>query len=247
MAFQVKTLQEICSLTIMKYGLSRNELPTPLVREVNHLEERIVASFLLTVSMKVGKNIFAPDSYLELDINWFNGKLAIGMSRMSPYNDTGEGPYELMVIKCGEENTLSTLGSKLFRLPGRQISVVDYNIDLAREEITLIGSCSSNTMPRRKALKIILHIDYGFNTTGLRIETKMYKDADSYDGEFKCRESYMFSDSHFFEPDSGDSDSEPESNLSFESGNFESDSNISDGVEGSESDSVGRVNLETDP
>jgi len=227
----------------MKYGLSRNELPTPLVREVNHLEERIVASFSVTVSMIVGKNIFAPDSYLVLDIVWVNGKLAIGMSQ---YNDTGEGPHELMVIKCGEENTLSMFGSKLFRLPGRQISVVDYNIDLARKEITLIGSCSSNTMPRRKALKIILHIDYGFITTGLRIETKVYNDSDSYDGEFKCRKSYMISDRYFL-PDSGDSDSEPESNLSFESGNFESDSNISDGVEGSESDSVGRVNLETDP
>ena len=51
----------------------------------------------------------------------------------------------------------------------------------------------------------------------------------------------------FFEPDSGDSDSEPESNLSFESRNFAPDSNISDGVEGSELDSVGSVNLETDP
>jgi len=228
----------------MKYGLSRNELPTPLVREVNHLEERIVASFSVTVSMIVGKNIFAPDSYLVLDIVWVNGKLAIGMSQ---YNDTGEGPHELMVIKCGEENTLSMFGSKLFRLPGRQISVVDYNIDLARKEITLIGSCSSNTMPRRKALKIILHIDYGYYSTGLRIETKVNSGSDSYDGEFKCRKSYMYRTFPIDFSDSGDSDSEPESNLSFESRNFAPDSNISDGVEGSESDSVGGVNLETDP
>ena len=85
-----------------------------------------------------------------------------------------------MMIQCGVENNLSILGDTLFRLPGRQIFIVNYNIDLTRREIILKGSCSSKTMPRMKALQCTLKFAAEYSI-GLRAETGVYEDEDSYD------------------------------------------------------------------
>ena len=75
---------------------------------------------------------------------------------------------QTIVVQCGIENDLSMLGGKLFLLPGKQISIVDYNIDFERREIILHGSCSSSTMPRKKALKSVLKMNPDSKNVGVR-------------------------------------------------------------------------------
>ena len=97
------------------------------------------------------------------------------------------------LIKCGVENNLGKLASKLFRLPGRYISISNYSVDIERRELTLFGSCSSDTMPMKNDFKIIMDVRPELE---LRTETRVYKN--SFDGEYKWRKSCFFIDAFFY-------------------------------------------------
>ena len=106
--------------------------------------------------------------------------------------------------------------------------------------MTLFGSCSSDSMPRKGDFKIIMDV----RCTGQRTETRVYKKS-WYNGEYSLANVLSF-----YPPDSemySESESESEMDLSFESLNsesVESDSYFYAGVESSESDSDGSGNLD---
>merc|ERR1712098_220670 len=101
-------------------------------------------------------------------------------------------------------------------------------------QLTLFGSCSSDSMPRRKDFKIIMNVRC---TGGQRTETRVYKK--SFEGEYILANVLSF---YPPDPDSetySESESESELDLSFESWSSElvdSDSNFSAGLASIESD-----------
>ena len=172
--------------------------------------------------------------------------MAIGVKNYDDIDDDEATMEHKMMIQCGVENNLSILGDTLFRLPGRQIFIVNYNIDLTRREIILKGSCSSKTMPRKKALQCTLKFAAEYSI-GLRSETGVYEDEDSYDMVYECRKSFFYSNWFFYLYGPSDSESEPDSDESFIRWMSDSDSNVSADDENRKSDSDCSVKLDTSP
>merc|ERR1711942_212321 len=102
---------------------------------------------------------------------------------------------------------------ELFRLPGEHISISNYSIDIARRQLTLFGSCSSDSMPRKGDFKIVMDV----RCTGQRTETRVYKKS-WYNGEYSLANVLSFyppdSDSYFYAGvESSESDSDGSGNL----------------------------------
>ena len=62
----------------------------------------------------------------------------------------------LQIIKAGEENKVGKVGSKLFLLPGKELTNFYYRTDLKRKKLSLLGSCLSIFDERALPLKIVL-------------------------------------------------------------------------------------------
>ena len=91
---------------------------------------------------------------------------------------------ELLQIKAGEENKVGKVGSKLFLLPDRELTIFDYRIELERKKLILLGSSLSIFEERVLPFKIVLGFYMNVSTVppipipwifSLRIETKMWE------------------------------------------------------------------------
>merc|ERR1711862_184329 len=91
-------------------------------------------------------------------LSFFNGKFWTYTNYLSVNLNPDQGSLELifehqlsvckwekesLLIKAGEKNKLGKLSTKQFMLPGREVYIYDFRIDLEKLELNLLGSCSS--------------------------------------------------------------------------------------------------------
>ena len=58
-------------------------------------------------------------------------------------------------MRAGIENMLGRAGGFLFKLPGREVNITDFRIDLAKGVLSFVGSCSS-THANKRTLRVDL-------------------------------------------------------------------------------------------
>jgi hypothetical protein len=122
----MKSLKEICKLAVIKQGLSRTDLPQVVSEEVEIMEEKLKSVFSgIFFSSK-------DDAISSLKIAWENGEW-----QLTPLNQ------ETLRIRAGVENSLGREGGDIFCLPGRQVSIHHFRIDLDGRKVFFYGSCSS--------------------------------------------------------------------------------------------------------
>ena len=138
-----------------------------MIKELDQMDEMIASKFtgrFYSYDKESDKEV------LGISLDWKDGMLKITILVYYREEDIVGLKYET-VIKCGVENNLAQLALELFRLPGEHISISNYSIDIARRQLTLFGSCSSDSMPRKGDFKIIMDV----RCTGQRTETRVYK------------------------------------------------------------------------
>ena len=151
-----KSLQETCMIVIIKQGLSRVPLPEIVKEEVENLERSIMSVF--TGKFFTYDHSRTPDSpwdtvELGISVVWNRGKLELVFINTELSLSSKE---ESLQIKAGKENKVGEVGSSQFMLPGREVTIFDYMIDLERKQLSLIGSCASIFDDRVLPLKIVL-------------------------------------------------------------------------------------------
>ena len=187
-----------------------------------------------------------------LSVVWNRGKLEFGFIDTEHSLSSQE---EFLQITAGDENKVGKVGSKLFLLPGKELTIFDYKIELERQKLILLGSCRSifEDGPRVLPLKIVLGFFMNFNTVycdrpplpftwifPLRIETKLWEKGNI---DPLREESFVFNDDRradippfLYEESesiaSSESDEEASDARDSESGINEPDSDSNDNEEG---------------
>eukprot|EP00092_Neocalanus_flemingeri_P041501 GFUD01045196.1.p1 GENE.GFUD01045196.1~~GFUD01045196.1.p1 ORF type:complete len:187 (-),score=49.73 GFUD01045196.1:113-673(-) len=131
------TLRNISSLAVVKYGIARDELPGPLIKELRTMEGLLKS--------ELTGDFFHYDMPLKkacnLNIDWDAGEWRFSSSI------SGRGmeiPQQQTVkIRAGGRQCLGLAGGQLFLFDGRKISIDDFRIDLDERRITFYGICSS--------------------------------------------------------------------------------------------------------
>ena len=140
------------------------------------------------------------------------------------------------MIKAGEKNKLGKLGTKQFMLPGREVYIHDFRIDLDKLELNLLGSCSSivkdcDNHPMKINLCPYPDDDH---SASLRIKTLLYNESEEDLYPLFWKRIFTFKRfSQIFESESEselDMESSDDRNQSFES-KSESDMESSDDPE----------------
>ena len=183
MPYVPKSLQESCMMVVIKHELSREFLPETIMNEVDQLESSITSAFTgkfytyskESVGIKFScwseSSNYKQDNFIVgsgLSVTWINGrKLKLA------FKENALGQEETILIKAGVENKLGDLGRKHIMLPGREVSILDFEIDLTRRKLSLLGSCSSPIFKHQshhfKTLLSFFPDDN--NIVSLRIET----------------------------------------------------------------------------
>jgi len=164
MPYVPKSLQESCMMVIIKYELSREYLPETIMNEVDQLESSITSAFTGRFYTYSKESVVGSG----LSVTWINRrKLKL------VFKETALGQQETILIKAGVENKLGDLGRKHIMLPGREVSILDFEIDLTRRKLSLLGSCSSPIFKHQSHhFKTILSFFPDDNNfVSLRIET----------------------------------------------------------------------------
>ena len=179
MPFALKSLQEVCMMVIIKHELSRDRLPDSVIEEVDQFERKILSFFTgkfctYTNRMQYEGNVFS----VKLDQD--HGGLEFIFEKDDLEDDHLEWIKEAHLIMAGRKNKLGKLGTNQFMLPGREVFIYDFRIDLEKKEINLLGSCSSIVKDcDNHPLKINLcWYPDDDESASLRIETMLYSESD---------------------------------------------------------------------
>ena len=158
MASSPKSLQESCMIVVIKQGLSKEDLPEIVKAELQHFEKCIMSAFtgkFYTYKRQKTYNYYIRDSLaVSLSVVWNRGKLELVFINTEFSLSSKE--EESLQIKAGDENKVGEVGSSQFMLPGREVTIFDYMIDLERKQLSLIGSCTSIFDDLVLPLKIVL-------------------------------------------------------------------------------------------
>ena len=120
---------------IIKHELSRNRLPEVVIEEVDQFESKILSAFNGRFFTNTDLNT------VILSVNLDHGSLELNFEKCEL--DPWKWEKESLLIKAGEKNKLGKLGTKQFMLPGREVYIYDFRIDLDKLELNLLGSCFS--------------------------------------------------------------------------------------------------------
>ena len=131
------SLKKLSKLAVLKFDLTREELPDTLVEELEEMEAWIKTNM-------TGYLMSAHDGS-QLKIDWARGGWSFTISNQPTLKIEGRG-----------KNCLGFLGGELFLLPGRKIYVDDYKIDLEAKEVIFFGSCSTVKDPEGRKLKCMI-------------------------------------------------------------------------------------------
>ena len=249
-----KSLQETCMIVVIKQDLSRDRLPEIVKEEVENLERKIMSAFtgkFYTYQKYPNPRLYplipTPGSVeFGLSIVWNRGKLEFGFIDTEFSLSSQE---ELLQITAGEQNKVGKVGSKLFLLPGRELTISDYRIDLRRKKLILLGSCLSIFEERVLPLKIVLSFYVIINVVppiipnpitwiySLRVETKLWEEGkENVDPLWK--KSYDFTHERHVPAVSYDEESESSGSRSSDEESSDSDAPDSEsGINESDSDS----------
>ena len=162
---------------VIKQGLSKDCLPEKVKEEVEKFERSIMSAF--TGKFYTYKRWGPRNGLVEvgLSVAWNRGRLEFAFIAPEFAMSSNE---ELLQIKAGEEIKVGKVGSKLFLLPGKELTIFDYKIELKRKELSLQGSCLSIFDERALPLKIVLSFyrdispPSSFNFT-LEIESQVWE------------------------------------------------------------------------
>ena len=181
MPFALKSLQEECMMVIIKHELSRDRLPDSVIEEVDQFERKILSFFngkfcTYTNRMPYEGNIFS----VKLDQDHGGLEFIFEKDDLEDDLDRWEWKMEAHLIKAGRRNKLGKLGTNQFMLPGREVFIYDFRIDLEKKEINLLGSCSSIVKDcYNHPLKINLcWYPDDDESASLRIETMLYSESE---------------------------------------------------------------------
>ena len=234
-----KSLQETCMVVVIKQGLSKERLPEILKEEVEQFERRIMSAF--TGKFFTYERCGPRNGSVEvgLSVVWNRGRLEFAFIAPEFAMSSNE---ELLQIKAGEKNKVGKVGSKLFLLPGKELTIFDYKIELKRKKLSLLGSCLSIFDERALPLKIVLSFyrdispPSPFNFT-LEIESKVWEKG--YEGvDPLCEKKFSFIELCYLPVPAVSYDEGAESNASRESDAESSDAPDSEpGSNESDSDS----------
>eukprot|EP00092_Neocalanus_flemingeri_P001223 GFUD01001305.1.p1 GENE.GFUD01001305.1~~GFUD01001305.1.p1 ORF type:complete len:153 (-),score=37.73 GFUD01001305.1:136-594(-) len=123
------TLKNMCKMVVVKYGLAKEEIPQSLIEEIEHMEGRIQSELTGVLT-----------SFYDSDIKveWSTGEWSF-----TPCNQPS------IKIRAGRRNCLGSRGGELFLLPGRNVVIEDFKINLEERRVTVefLGSCSSVAKP----------------------------------------------------------------------------------------------------
>ena len=129
-------LQEACIMVIIRERLSRDCLPDILIGEVGDVERNINSAFSGTFWTYSSAWI---SSTGMISIKLDHGRLEI------TFEDVKLAGYEKesLLIKSGVKKQLGNLGCERFMLPGQEVFICAYRVDLSNMVLSLHGSCSS--------------------------------------------------------------------------------------------------------
>ena len=136
----------MCKLQVIKHGVDRTDLPATLAEEVEQLEGKIASAFR-------GDYCFMFNGWgrwcsVSFQLVWREGQCEFILYPGAQHQET-------LVVRAGIENMLGRAGGFLFKLPGREVNITDFRIDLAKGVLSFVGSCSS-THANKRTLRVDL-------------------------------------------------------------------------------------------
>ena len=142
----IPSLREMCKLEVIKHGVDRTDLPATLAVEVEQLEELFASTFSGTY-VRAYCTLERFRTWVIFSVAWRQG-----------HWEFTKGDEEAMVVRPGMVNEMGRAGGDLFCLPGREVTITDFRIDLddGVGVLTFFGTCSSNRSENNRTLKIIL-------------------------------------------------------------------------------------------
>jgi hypothetical protein len=162
----IPSLREMCMLEVIKHGVDRTDLPAALALEVEELEELIASTFN-------GRNYVFIHGWAvnTFSIAWRQGQWEFTL-----------GDEEAMVVRPGMVYRLGRAGGDIFCLPGREVTITDFRIDLDDGVVVLnfFGTSSSNESENDRTLKIKISTFPKFNPNPdrLLVETFLTSEDD---------------------------------------------------------------------